>query len=133
LPTFLTSKLFIDFSREEQFEFSLDELARTLHGSPLYEKPSIGSNPFSASASAPTPKANPVHALLRVLAADLDTHQMRYSRYKDLQPRSGMSRVMFDVLLVQARDADLIRTDGDGDIWLLDKGKFYIVEHNLLP
>ncbi len=36
LPTFLRSKLFLDFSRDDQFEFSFDELIRTLHNAPLF-------------------------------------------------------------------------------------------------
>ena len=46
LPTYLRSKLFLEFSREDQFEFSFDELIRTLHGAPLFVKPEVGNSPF---------------------------------------------------------------------------------------
>lgn len=46
VPTFLRSKLYINFSKADDFEFSYDELVRTIHHSPLFEKPSIGNNPF---------------------------------------------------------------------------------------
>ncbi|OAQ38240.1 hypothetical protein A5893_15705 [Pedobacter psychrophilus] len=46
VPTFLRSKLYINFSKEDDFEFSYDELVRSIHNSPLFEKPAIGNNPF---------------------------------------------------------------------------------------
>jgi len=50
-PTFLNSKLFIDFSKDEDVEYTLDELLRTLLNAPLYEKPEIGKNLFVAMGS----------------------------------------------------------------------------------
>ena len=47
LPTFFGSKLYINFSNNDDVEYSLDELLRTLLNAPLYEKPDIGSSPFS--------------------------------------------------------------------------------------
>lgn len=46
VPTFLKSKLYINFSKPDDFEFSYDELVRTIHNSPLFKKPPIGNNPF---------------------------------------------------------------------------------------
>jgi hypothetical protein len=46
VPTFLKSKLYINFSKSDDFEYSYDELVRTIHGSPLFPKPPIGNNPF---------------------------------------------------------------------------------------
>jgi len=46
VPTFLKTKLYINFSRQDDFEFSYDDLVRTIHNSPLFEKPPIGNNPF---------------------------------------------------------------------------------------
>lgn len=47
LPTFLKSKLYINFSKNDDFEFSYDNLVRTIHNSPLFEKPAVGNNPFA--------------------------------------------------------------------------------------
>jgi hypothetical protein len=47
VPTFLKSKMFLDFSRPDQFEYSFDELLRSLHNAPLFVKPPIGNNPFT--------------------------------------------------------------------------------------
>lgn len=47
LPTFLKTKLYINFSREEDYEYSYDDLVRTIHNTPVFEKPPVGNNPFS--------------------------------------------------------------------------------------
>ena len=51
-PTFLKSKLYINFSNNSDIEYSFDDLLRTLLNAPLYEKPAIGENPFKPMESA---------------------------------------------------------------------------------
>ena len=46
VPMFLTSKYYLDFSREDQFEESFDDLTRSVHKAPLFVKPEISTNPF---------------------------------------------------------------------------------------
>ncbi len=46
LPTFLQTKIYVDFSRDDETEYAFDELLRTLLNAPLYEKPEIGTNSF---------------------------------------------------------------------------------------
>lgn len=45
-PTFLKSKLYIDFSNDIDFKDNLEKLLRHLLNAPLYKKPNIGSSPF---------------------------------------------------------------------------------------
>lgn len=47
VPTFLKSKMYIDISRDDDFEFHYDELVRTIHNRPLFAKPPVGDNPFT--------------------------------------------------------------------------------------
>ena len=47
VPTFLKSKLYINFSKLDDYEFCYDDLVRTVHNSPLFEKPPVGNNPFT--------------------------------------------------------------------------------------
>jgi len=46
-PTFLGSRLYVDFRNDADYEFKLEELAREVHGMPAVSKPPLGSNPFS--------------------------------------------------------------------------------------
>lgn len=49
MPNFLGPRLYVDFSRDESFESSLEELVRAIHGTPLSAKPPLGSNPFGGT------------------------------------------------------------------------------------
>jgi hypothetical protein len=46
VPTFLKSKLYINFSKNDDYEINYDELVRTIHNTPLFKKPPVGNNPF---------------------------------------------------------------------------------------
>lgn len=48
LPTFLKSKLYIDFSEDDRYEASFDELARKILESPKFPIPPIGKNPYES-------------------------------------------------------------------------------------
>ena len=45
LPTFLKSRVYIDFSKDDNFETSYDRLIRNLHGKPELKKPPLGKIP----------------------------------------------------------------------------------------
>ena len=46
-PTFLTPKVYIDFTDDDQFEASFEQLLREIHRAPLHPKPPLGKNPFN--------------------------------------------------------------------------------------
>jgi hypothetical protein len=66
---------------------------------------------------------------MRFLATDFGKHTRTYSRYSEVSNAAGMSRVMFDVLIAQAKEAGYVVTDSERNIYLTDKGKFYILEN----
>lgn len=51
LPSFLNTRLFIDFCDERNFEQSFEKLVRELLNHPLHVKPPLGINPFENSAT----------------------------------------------------------------------------------
>ncbi|GAB6197336.1 toll/interleukin-1 receptor domain-containing protein [Lysobacter xanthus] len=133
VPTFLRSKLFIDFSTEEQAEFSFDELLRTLHDAPLFEKPAIGNSPFKpVKESPPERTGDGITHLMRILVADFESHDLDYMKYGRVMRASGISRLMFDVLVSEAKGLGLITQDNDSDLRLTEKGKHYAVQHKLI-
>ncbi|WP_101926895.1 MULTISPECIES: toll/interleukin-1 receptor domain-containing protein [Luteimonas] len=132
VPTFLKSKLYIDFSSDDQMEFSFDELVRTIHGAPLFEKPPIGNNPFQpASEVSPDKTGDPIKLLMRQVVADFETGAT-YTIYKNLVSQVGISRIYLDILIAQAIKQDLISTDQDGDLYLSEQGKHYAIQHRLV-
>ncbi len=132
VPTFLKSKLYIDFSRDDQQEFAFDELVRAIHGAPLYEKPPIGNNPFQpASEVRPDKSGDPLKALMTQVVNDFEAGA-DYTLYKNLVSALRVSRIYLDILIAQAIKQELIATDQDGDLHLLERGKLYAIEHRLV-
>lgn len=134
VPTFLRSKVFLDFSREEQFEFSFDELTRTLHNAPLYVKPPIGDKPFPTSSAPPKPVGDPILKLIGIVVrhfeANPNTEYLLYTRIAKTAQSEGISRLYLDVLLKQAVQLGLITLSGEY-VLLTSRGKSYAMENNL--
>jgi predicted transcriptional regulator len=132
VPTFLKTKLFLDFSRDDQLEFSFDELARTLHNAPLFVKPPIGHNPFlSVAAAQPERTGDAILELMKVVVDAFNHQSQDYMNYGSLLDRIGTSRLMFDLIIQDAKAEGLITQDSDHDLRLTDKGKHYARHHKL--
>lgn len=133
VPTFLRSKLFLDFSRPDQFEFSFDELIRTLHNAPLFEKPAVANNPFThVSATPPNRVGDGVLAIMKIVVKKFESQAKDYINYAELLGLARMSRIMFDLYIEQAKSEGLLSQDPDKDLRLTDKGKHYAVQHKLI-
>ncbi|HEY0491082.1 MAG TPA: toll/interleukin-1 receptor domain-containing protein [Telluria sp.] len=132
VPTFLKTKLFINFSRSDDLEFAFDELVRTIHGAPLYVKPPVGNNPFQAVEEVAAEKtSDPIKDLVAYVVRDYEGGAS-YTLYRDLIADFGISRILLDVLIQDVQTMGLIKTDNDGDLYLTSKGKHYAVEHRLI-
>jgi hypothetical protein len=132
VPTFLRSKLFLDFSREDQLEFAFDELIRTLHDAPLFVKPQVGNSPFTPVASTPPDRSgDALVELMRVIVRDFEGHNLDYMNYGTVRRLSGISRLMFDLLVADAKAEGLLTQDSDKDLRLTDKGKHFAMRHKL--
>ncbi len=47
-PICVSTRLFVDFSNDEEFTVKLEELARNIQDAPCFEKPPLGESPFTA-------------------------------------------------------------------------------------
>lgn len=133
VPTFLRSKLFIDFSQPDQFEFSFDELIRTLHNSPLFEKPAIANNPFTPAAETPPNRVGDgVLEVMKLVIKRFEAQAVDFINYAQLIVDAKMSRIMLDIYLEQAKSEGLITQDRDKYVYLTPKGKHYAIQHKLI-
>lgn len=133
VPTFLRSKLFLDFSRPDEFEFSFDELIRTLHNAPLFEKPAIANNPFTAvSATPPNRVGDGVLEIMKAVVNMFEDQPWDHIVYRELLKQATMSRIMLDLYVEQAKSEGLLTQDSDKDIYLTAKGKYYAIQHKLI-
>lgn len=133
VPTFLKSKLFIDFSRDDDTEYAFDELVRTLVGKPLFQKPAVGNNPFKSVAETPVERsADAVLELMRVVVSLFEMTTTEYLSYASVVKNSSVSRILLDFTLKKAINEGLITRDGAGFVHLTDAGKHYAILHNLI-
>ncbi len=132
VPTFLKTKLFLDFSRDDDFEFNFDELIRTLHNSPLYKKPAVGNNPFThVEDIRPEKTGDPLKELMKIVVQDYEKGH-DYSKQNSLRAQTDISRIMFELLVREAVEKGLIELDDEDDLVLTEKGKFYAVQQKII-
>lgn len=136
VPTFMQTKKYINFSHKDEYEFSYDELVRTLHNSPLYIKPDISDKEEHTEKIVTPEKVNdPLRDLMTIVAAEYERDASLF-HYGDLRSEmSDVPRVIYDTILVRAEKEELLirKTNSYGAVYyvLTDKGRFYIIE-NLL-
>lgn len=133
-PAFLASKLFLDFSREDQFEIAFDDLTRAIHNAPLFVKPAVANNPFEPVADTVKRSGDGVLEVMKVLIPVYE--QMRGSPdhipYTYVAERWRGSRAMLDILIDQAQSQGLIKTHLGNYMEITMKGKMYAVENKLV-
>jgi hypothetical protein len=133
LPTFLSSKIYLDFSREDQFEFSYDELLRDLHGAPLFVKPPVANNPFTpVSGALPEKTGDGVRQVMEAVVAVFESSSNELIHYGTALGKAPMSRIMFDIFLDEAISKGLVTRTISGFLQLSARGKHYAVEHKLI-
>ncbi len=136
VPSFLRTKLFLDFSREDQFEFSFDELVRTIHAAPLFVKPPVGQKPTFDSPP-PVPRTGDptlvvMKLAVRLFESDTGSNLLDYAQLAKLAQREGMSRLYFDAVLEQVVQARLLaKTERNNFYFLTDRGRAYALENKL--
>ena len=138
VPTFLGSKLYVDFSRDDQMEAAFDDLVRNIHGAPLYVAPPVSINPFVPVSDTPAEKTGDgilatmaiVVALFESSSSDLISYDsiVQYAR------RASIPRIMLDMYIEEAVAQRLIFWDNriPGYMRLEKAGKIYAVQHKLI-
>ena len=132
LPTFLHTKYFLDFSREDQYELSFDNLTRTLHNAPLFIKPEISNNPFKPISTGSNQSGDALKELMSTVVSVFESMSEGYVDYPSISGNWRGSRIMLDLLLDQAVLEGLIARYTGGYIDLTPKGKLYAIENELI-
>jgi hypothetical protein len=131
-PTFLKTKLYVDFSNDLEVEYNLDELLRVLLNSPLYEKPKIGENSFQPmQGSEPDRVADGLKAVMKAVADTYNDTSDAYIWFNRLVKRTTMHRLTLDKYVKKAIEQDLITRSGS-QIWILEDGLKYLEIHNIV-
>ena len=132
VPTFLQTKLYLDFSKPELFEFSFDELVRTIHSAPLFEKPAITKTNFPSSPKPATPTNDGLKELMSRVVLQFENNTNEFQQYSTLVEKSNISRVMLDFLFEEAIEKGYLQRHGSIYYIFTQKGKHYALENNLI-
>jgi hypothetical protein len=132
-PTFIESKFYINFTNDEDIEYSLDDLLRAILQAPLYEKPEIGSSPFKPLEGArPDRTSDGVKEVMKAVAACYDKTSAEYIRFKHLIPFTSMRRLTFDRYMHYAADQGLINWTSHETLKITDDGINYLIAHGII-
>lgn len=132
-PTFLKSKLYINFSNNSDIEYSFDDLLRTLLNAPLYEKPAIGENPFKPMESArPDRSADGVKEVMKAVARCYEGREHDYIWYKSLMLNVSMHRFTLDKYIEQACNQNLLTWYSNEKLSITKQGISYLEQHGII-
>jgi predicted transcriptional regulator len=134
LPTFLQTKLYLDFSSTEQAEYSFDELVRTLHNAPLYEKPPITTSPFPTNPKPARPTNDGILQVMEIAVNLFESSTNKWHNYSELVGHSKISRIMLDIYFEECKTQGLLIENNYqyGKFGLTNKGKRFAIENQLV-
>ena len=125
-PTFLATKLYIDFTKDSEIEFALDDLLRHLLNAPLYQKPEIGNDPFRPLNKArPEKTADGVRDVMTAVAAAYEQTSHEYILFGRLMKVTNLRRFTLEKYLAEAEAKGLIRRSKQL-IHITDQGRSYL-------
>ncbi|MFL1801218.1 toll/interleukin-1 receptor domain-containing protein [Plesiomonas shigelloides] len=135
VPTFLATKLFVDFSNDSEVEFRFDELLRHILNAPLYEKPEIGANPFvPMQGSAPDRRSDGIKEVMKAMAKCFNRSAAKFVSYQSLVSNAPMHRIALDKYLKDAKEEGLIDSmyREPDRLVLTSEGREYLFEHKIV-
>lgn len=133
VPTFLGTKIYIDFSNDKDEEYNLDELLRTLLNAPLFEKPKIGSNPFTPmNQSKPDRTSDGLKEAMKIIAEAFNNSTAEVIYLRNILPYSKMHRLTFNKYLLQAMNDGFISKDSIDRYRVTEKGLEYLILHEII-
>lgn len=131
-PTFLATKLYIDFTEDSEIEFALDDLLRHLLNAPLYEKPEIGEAPFRPLDKArPERTADGLREVMTDLAAAFDRTPTEDVTLQALMGVTKLRRLTLEKYLKEAEANFMIRRRAHF-IYIMDNGLSYLTENGII-
>ncbi len=135
LPVFMATKKYIDFSIDEDVEYSLDELMKTLLGAPLFDVPPIGTNPFKPmSESRPDRTSDGVRQVISDVAVAFSGTSREYVEYQKVVEHTELSRLTLDMYVGEAIDEGLLQRHPNSfeSIKVTPKGLIYLHEREMI-
>lgn len=132
-PTFLKSKLYINFSNDTDLEYNLDDLLRVLLNAPLYEKPQIGATPFKPLEGArPDRASDGVKEIMKAVSACYERRKYDYIWFEGIVEIVSMHRLTIDRYLESAVEQGLIKWISTEQLKITKDGINYLISHGII-
>jgi TIR domain-containing protein len=137
VPIFIKTKLFLDFSADEDFEIVFDELLRTIFRSALQKKPPLGAPPKIVGGRVQQTESKidlPEHAhkLFIRLVRLHDTGSKTWWKVDELIDPPALGRVAVEAGLVTLKSKGYVTQDKDRDWVLTESGKAIAIENGIV-
>jgi hypothetical protein len=97
VPTFLTSRLHINFSRKDEFELQFDNLLREIHEAPLFKEPAVGNNPFESVTEKPAESVTDKKTELLKYWVESYNQGIDFFTFSDLHRKLACSKIFAEV------------------------------------
>lgn len=135
VPTFLKTRLHINFSRADEFELQFDNLLREIHGAPLFKEPPVGNNPFESVVDKPAESiVDKKMGLLKAWVINYNNGNGFFT-FNDIHQHLGCSRIFAEVYIKELQqgcfiDTSYVREFGEViyGFELTDKAKMYAIQ-----
>ncbi|MBB1338175.1 toll/interleukin-1 receptor domain-containing protein [Pseudoalteromonas sp. SR44-2] len=137
VPTFLKTRLHINFSREDEYELQFDNLLREIHQAPLFKEPKIGNNPFESVTARPLESVADKKTDLLKEWVKLYNQGVDFFIFEDLHQMLGCSKIFAEIYINELLTDNLIKRNREYktnygcmlDVFrLTDKVKLYAIE-----
>lgn len=132
VPIFIKSKLFIDFSIQDDYELNLDNLLRALHKAPIMDKPDLSKSPFTDKVG-DSENVLPKHAL-DILKIVVDEYEQSGNGVEEFEIYEAFnnSRILIDMGIKILVDKGFVSVTYEDYVHLSYLGKEYALENKLI-
>ena len=135
-PTFLKTKLHIDFSNDEDTEYSFDDLLRTLLNAPLFKKPEIGNSPFIPMEDVRSDRiTDGIRSVMESFAKAYNKSQYSQIDLSQIIKETNLNRFTLEKYILESVNIGLIKYDGDNiipNVRITEKGRNYLYDHKIV-
>ncbi|ELB1642093.1 toll/interleukin-1 receptor domain-containing protein [Vibrio alginolyticus] len=136
VPTFLKTRLHINFSREDEFELQFDNLLREIHEAPLFKEPPVGNNPFDSVIEKPAQSVTDKKTELLISWVESYNKGKGFFTFNELHHVLGCSKIFAEVYINELMQDgfiqhDYMRVDFRGTVEgfsLTDKAKLHAIQ-----
>lgn len=135
VPTFLQTRLHINFSREDEYELQFDNLLREIHQAPLFKEPPVGNNPFESVIEKPAESVTDKKMELLKEAVNLYNQGKVIFHFSELNRILGCSKIFAEIYISELLEDGFLHSTQQYTMGtrtevfqLSDKAKSYAIE-----